>query len=99
MVTLPRPRDIRCSAQRSATAWTLAGGLLGYPIGVGASRRPREQGLGLLEEAGGNPGRGRLMRFHAAPHLRRRQTSPVLAPDPEAARRTTRGVQDRAQDR
>src|SRR2546430_14479686 len=92
MVTLPRPRDIRCSAQRSATAWTLVGGLLGYPIVVGASRRHREQGLGLLEEAGGNPGHGRLMRFHPGPYPHDRQPSPILPADPELAPTTIRGA-------
>src|SRR5438552_882062 len=99
MVTIPRPRDIRCSAQRSATAWTLVGGLLGYPIVVGASRRHREQGLGLLEEAGGNPGHGRLMRFHAIPYLDDRQTSRIIALDQQFARTTTRGVNDAGNDR
>src|SRR3989441_1794540 len=99
MVTLPRHRDIRCSAQRPATAWTLVGGLLGYPIVVGASRRHREQGLGLLEEADGNPGHGRLMRFHAVPYLDDRQTSRIIALDQELARTTTRGVNDAGNDR
>src|SRR5437879_13803297 len=91
MVTIPRLRDIRCSAQWSATAWTLVGGLLGHPIVVGASRRHREQGLGLLEEAGGNPGHGRLMRFHAVPYLDDRQTSRTIAAAQALARTTTTG--------
>src|SRR2546427_12087865 len=99
MVTLPRLRDIRCSAQWSATAWTLVGGLLGHPIVVGASRRHREQGLGLLEEAGGNPGHRRLMPFHPGPNPDDLQTSRIIAPGPELGRTPTAGVPAAGNDR
>src|SRR6266705_2473990 len=83
------------------TSWArrpVLGGL-GHLLIVGASRRHGEQGLRLLEEAGGNPGHRRLMRFHAVPYLDDRQTTRIIALDQQLARTTTRGVNDAGNDR
>src|SRR5713226_7635754 len=77
----------------------ISGGLIGHPMVVGAPHRHRDRRLRLLQQAGGNPGHGRLMRCHTVPHLDDCPTSRIVVLDEPLARPAARSVKDTGNDR